>query len=76
MRLIPDNTPFMLVWSDLILEGNTEIDTLPNKNSENYLGLARDFECRWSFKNNNFTEEPSVKDGVAGMFEPVAKYPF
>lgn len=36
--------------------------------SLNYLGISRDFPCRWSYYNNEFAETPSTENGVAGMF--------
>lgn len=61
---IPANVPFMLVWSDLILPKNFVLPT--NKN--NYVGISKDFVCRWSFTNEGFVEEKSSENGVAGLF--------
>lgn len=59
-----DNEPFMIMWCDLILSDNFEI---PNAKG-NYIGISKDFECRWSYKNDEFIKEPSKEDGVAGLF--------
>jgi GTP:adenosylcobinamide-phosphate guanylyltransferase/thiamine kinase-like enzyme len=64
-RYIPDNESFMLIWSDLILAPDIEIDRLAN---ENYIGISKDFECRWSFINGVFEETSSTENGVAGLF--------
>lgn len=56
--------PFMLIWCDLILSDNFE---LPNTDN-NFVGISKDFECRWSYKKDNFIEEASKEDGVAGLF--------
>ena len=65
INLIPSNTPFMLVWSDLILDKAIDID---NCSSGNYIGISKDFECRWSFKNGECIEERSKEHGIAGLF--------
>lgn len=66
LKKIPDNTPFMLIWCDLVLSnilGGMEKDL-----SQNYLGISKDFTCRWSYKDNKFSETPSSEDGIAGLF--------
>lgn len=62
---IPENVPFMLIWSDLVL--NEEFD-LSDLQRGNYVGCSFGFECRWKFENGKFTEERSSVSGVAGMF--------
>ena len=62
---IPENERFLLVWSDLILGEHTLDDASGNIN---YLGISKEFECRWSFINNKFIESPSEEHGVAGLF--------
>lgn len=61
---IPYGKPFMLVWSDLVLQDSFNI---PEKEG-NYIGLSGSFECRWKYENGVFKEEPSVPYGVAGLF--------
>lgn len=65
LRYVPDNESFMLVWSDLILADSIEIDSYADKN---YIGISKDFECRWSYDAGFFAETPSKEHGVAGMF--------
>ena len=72
IHLIPENEPFMLVWSDLILpnelvlpDGYENSEVVPDKD---YLGLAQTFPCRWKYENNEFAEEKSTDYGVAGFF--------
>ena len=65
LEYIPENKAFMLIWSDLILNPEIKIDDLEEKN---YLGISKDFECRWSYNNGIFEETPSSLQGVAGMF--------
>lgn len=61
---IPSNKPFMLIWSDLILPKDFEMPEVEN----NYVGISKDFQCRWSYKEDKFIEEKSYEDGVAGFF--------
>jgi GTP:adenosylcobinamide-phosphate guanylyltransferase/aminoglycoside phosphotransferase len=65
VEYIPGGESFMLIWSDLILAPDTNIEILAN---ENYIGISKDFECRWSFINGIFEESPSKENGVAGLF--------
>jgi len=64
IELLPDKTPFMLIWSDLILPEGFQ---LPSKRG-NYIGISQTFQCRWSYKNSIFIETPSMEYGVAGLF--------
>lgn len=61
---VSDNTPFMLIWSDLILPKDF---TIPDEEAD-YIGISKDFRCRWSYKEDAFYEEPSEIQGVAGQF--------
>ncbi len=71
LDLIPENKPFMLVWSDLILPTDFSLpteyadDTVPEKD---YVGLSQTFPCRWKYEAGRFEEERSVEYGVAGFF--------
>lgn len=64
VSLLPNNQSFMLIWSDLILPKDF---TLP-EGQGNYVGVARDFPCRWRYGNGVFKEEASDTSGVAGVF--------
>lgn len=64
LKRIPSQTPFMLIWCDLVLS-NVQI---PADLSKNYLGISKEFSCRWSYLENIFKEEPSKENGVAGLF--------
>lgn len=61
---LPSSTPFLLIWSDLILP---EEFVLPDRPG-NYVGVAKDFPCRWKYENGCFKEERSEQFGVAGLF--------
>ncbi|MGO5315366.1 sugar phosphate nucleotidyltransferase [Bilifractor sp. LCP21S3_A7] len=71
--LIPDNVPFMLIWSDLILPSESDF-ALPSdyqdKNcpTRDYIGISKTFPCRWMYKDGKFSEERSTEQGVAGFF--------
>lgn len=64
MDKLPEKESFMLIWSDLILP---EDFTFPEDTGD-YIGIAKDFPCRWKYENNVFAEERSDTFGVAGLF--------
>lgn len=64
MSAIPEGEPFMITWCDLILPGEYEI---PDQEG-NYIGISKDFRCRWSYEDGVFEESPSTDHGVAGHF--------
>lgn len=64
INMIPENEPFMLIWSDLVLPESFE---LPEK-TDNYVGLSKTFQCRWRYQDKQFEEIPSTENGVAGFF--------
>lgn len=59
-----ENETFMVMWCDLILSEGFEI---PSKKG-NYIGISKDFECRWSYIDGEFIKQPSKENGVAGLF--------
>lgn len=64
INLIPNKQPFMIIWSDLILPQDFQIDL----EDKNYIGLSKDFKCRWRYENNELEEISSIETGVAGLF--------
>lgn len=64
LALIPAGSPFMLIWCDLVLPQEF---VFPSKTA-NYVGISKDFPCRWSWKDGVFSEERSTEHGVAGLF--------
>lgn len=62
--LIPDDVPFMLIWSDLILSDDFVI---PDHKGD-YIGISQTFPCRWKYDKGKFEEECSSQYGVAGVF--------
>ncbi len=64
LDIIPPDSSFMLIWSDLVLGKGFE---LPTENG-NYIGISGTFPCRWMYRDGKFKEERSTEDGVAGLF--------
>ncbi len=64
LQEIPDGESFMLTWCDLILPPEYELPEEPG----NYIGISKDFRCRWKYENGIFEESPSTEYGVAGHF--------
>ncbi|MFA6999692.1 MAG: NTP transferase domain-containing protein [Candidatus Paceibacterota bacterium] len=67
LKLIKPNTPFMLLWCDLFFEEKIFPNGLDVKNN-NYIGLSKDFYCRWCFDDKKPKEEASNTNGIAGVF--------
>ena len=61
---IPEKEQFMLIWSDLVLTNDLNLP----KNNGNYIGIAKNFTCRWKYEHGTLIEEPSNSFGVAGLF--------
>lgn len=64
LEYVPQNTPFMLIWSDLVLDSGF---ALPGQLG-NYVGVSKVFPCRWKYEDGQFEEKPSGSQGVAGLF--------
>lgn len=64
LKQIPQRQAFMLIWSDLILPQEYEF---PGQKG-NYVGISKDFPCRWKYEDGAFEEESSTEYGVAGHF--------
>ena len=65
LKHIPDATPFMLIWCDLVLPPEY---ALPDIGAQDVIGISKDFPCRWKYEHGTFTEERSETQGVAGHF--------
>lgn len=59
-----NNERVIIIWSDLIL---SEDFAFPSEKGS-YIGISKDFECRWKYENKRFIEEKSKEYGVAGLF--------
>ena len=64
LSFLDDNESFMILWCDLILSDDFEIPV----EKGNYIGISKDFECRWSYLDGKFIKQPSKENGVAGLF--------
>ena len=64
LNIIPNNKPFMLIWSDLYIKEKFNFKNI-NKSA---IGLSNHFECRWSYENKKLVEKSSIKNGVSGCF--------
>jgi GTP:adenosylcobinamide-phosphate guanylyltransferase len=61
---VPDGEPFIITWSDLFFEKEQEFEF----DNEMLVGLAGNFDCRWSLENGVFKNVPSQERGVSGFF--------
>ena len=71
VELLPEEEPFMLVWSDLVLPEGFRLPEeyeAGNVPKNDYIGISATFPCRWSYRNGSFAEEASSEQGVAGFF--------
>lgn len=64
LDMVPENERFMLIWCDLVLPDDYKIP----EGDCNYIGISKDFSCRWMWKDGEFKEERSQEYGVAGHF--------
>lgn len=64
LKQIPQEEPFLLIWSDLILPADYVMPLC----DRDYVGISKDFHCRWSYRSGVFEEEASTNQGVAGHF--------
>lgn len=64
LEYIPEHKEFVLIWCDLILAKDYQFP----EEEGNYIGIAKDFPCRWSYMDGNLVEERSSEQGVAGYF--------
>lgn len=64
LEKIPEGERFLLIWCDLVLPKDYELP----KGDKNFIGISKDFSCRWSYRDGEFIEERSSEYGVAGYF--------
>ena len=62
---IPDNQPLMIIWSDILLSDDFDIDALE---TGNYVGVTNHFECSWEYSNGCFEKRATKENGLAGCF--------
>lgn len=66
IKLIPEKKPFLITWCDLFFEKDIIPENLDMH--ANYVGLSKNFTCRWSFQDGVLREAQSSTHGVAGVF--------
>lgn len=59
-----ENEQVVIMWCDLILSKGFSIP----QEKGNFVGISKEFECRWSFVDGKFIKSPSKENGVAGLF--------
>jgi GTP:adenosylcobinamide-phosphate guanylyltransferase/aminoglycoside phosphotransferase len=64
LQNVPDGEPFIITWSDLFFEKEQEFSF----DTEMLVGLAGNFDCRWSLENGTFKNVSSQEKGVSGFF--------
>lgn len=64
LKKIPNDAAFMLIWCDLILPKEYRMP----EEEKDYIGISKDFRCRWKYEDGEFAEEASTEYGVAGHF--------
>ena len=64
LNVIPVDEQFLLIWCDLVLPDDFKMPESP----DNYIGISKDFPCRWKYEKGEFYEERSEEFGVAGFF--------
>jgi len=65
LALLPEDAPFLLIWSDLLLSNAFQI---PEESRACYVGISGSFPCSWRFENGRLEKQPSAASGVAGCF--------
>ena len=65
LSYIPEATPFMLVWSDLILANDFSVESFDDGC---YLGTTDKFTCSWCFVDGVLEKKKVNSHGVAGCF--------
>lgn len=65
LSYIPDDSPFLLIWSDLLLPEDLDIDALP---PGCYVGVTNHNKCSWRYLGQRFEKTDTEKNGLAGCF--------
>jgi thiamine kinase-like enzyme len=63
LKSFDESEQVIISWCDLILSGKFKVP-----DNGNHVGVSKDFECRWSFKNKEFIKKSLREQGVAGLF--------
>lgn len=65
LYFVPDDEPFMVIWSDLILADDWKES---NMEASCYVGVTNQFPCSWRMKDGMLKKTQTKEDGVAGCF--------
>lgn len=65
LRYVPGGSPFMLIWSDLLLDKELDFEGLEGKC---YIGTTDKFKCSWRYCGGILEKVPTTEKGVAGLF--------
>ncbi len=65
LECIPERSPFLVIWSDLILSDDFDTESLKDGC---YVGVSDRFPCSWSFSDGVLEKTPTTQTGVAGCF--------
>jgi len=65
LEYVPEGTPFLLMWSDIILSRDITFSNLPDGE---YIGLTSEFPCSWCMEDGVLVKKPKGEFGVAGVF--------
>lgn len=65
LEFLPQDTPFMLLWSDLLLSEDWQ---LPEEIHECHVGVFKDLPCSWRMENGVLEKKATERNGVAGCF--------
>ncbi len=71
LSLVPEGEELLIIWCDLVLPAEFSFPA----ETGNYVGISKDFPCRWSYAEGRFYEERSAEHGVAGLFLMADKSP-
>jgi len=65
LSYIPEKESFLLIWSDLLLDNEIDLNNLSRRC---YIGITNNFRCSWKYKDNKLEKISTDKNGVAGLF--------
>lgn len=62
---VPEEAPFLLMWSDVLLSKNIDFCKLP---VGNYIGLTSRYPCSWRMVDGVLEKKSGGSQGLAGVF--------
>ncbi|MDH1674375.1 NTP transferase domain-containing protein [Comamonas aquatica] len=64
LQYVPEKTPFVLTWCDLIIPADPELPV----DAECAIGITDDFACSWRFDQHGLVKVATHEKGVMGLF--------